>query len=48
VERFEKRPSPEVVKEARERLDSAFNDANALFYGALDDHLKAAEAQIAA
>jgi len=48
VERFEKRVPAEVVQETRERLDSAFEDVNALFFGALDDYLKAAEAQVAA
>ena len=48
MERFEKRVSTEVVKETHERLNSAFGELNVLFFDALEDYLKAAEARIAA
>jgi uncharacterized ferritin-like protein (DUF455 family) len=48
VERFAERVSAAAVRETRERLQAAFTDLNVVFYAALDDYLRSAEAQVAA
>lgn len=48
VARFADRLSPTVVCETRERLQTTFAELNVVFYAALDEYLRNAEARVAA